>query len=56
MATTSCPECGAEITSDDSTVQGEILPCPDCGVELEVTALEPLTVAPAPEEEEDWGE
>ena len=56
MATTTCPECGAEVSFDETTVQGEIQPCAECGVELEVTKLEPLTVALAPEEEEDWGE
>jgi alpha-aminoadipate carrier protein LysW len=30
--------------------------CPDCGVELEIVGLVPLAVAPAPREEEDWGE
>ena len=30
--------------------------CPGCGAELEITALEPLTLALAPQEEEDWGE
>ena len=56
MAQADCPECGAEISTDASTIQGEILPCPDCGVELEVTSLDPLELAPAPKEEEDWGE
>ena len=30
--------------------------CPGCGAELEITSLEPLTLALAPQEEEDWGE
>ena len=34
----------------------EIVQCPECGAELEVTGLEPLALGPAPEEEEDWGE
>ena len=51
----SCPECAADIQLDD-VVQGEIIQCPDCGVELEVTSLDPLTLELAPEEEEDWGE
>jgi alpha-aminoadipate carrier protein LysW len=50
-----CPECDAELKLD-SVVQGEIVVCPDCGVDLEVTSLEPLAVALAPMEEEDWGE
>jgi len=52
----SCPECGFAITIAADTVKGEILQCGDCGVELEVINLEPLEMALAPEEEEDWGE
>ena len=55
MTTSHCPECNAELTLN-GVVQGEIVVCPDCGVDLEVIDLNPLTVAPAPMEEEDWGE
>ncbi|MGA2110622.1 MAG: lysine biosynthesis protein LysW [Anaerolineales bacterium] len=51
-----CPECEAEVKAIDPLQLGEILVCPDCGAELEVRALEPLAVALAPREEEDWGE
>ena len=51
-----CPECGAEIALEEGTLQNEIVPCADCGAELEVTKLDPLTLALAPEVEEDWGE
>ena len=51
-----CPECGALVTLPGDVLAGEILSCPECGVELEVTSLDPPTLAPAPEEEEDWGE
>jgi alpha-aminoadipate carrier protein LysW len=37
-------------------VPGEILPCPECGADLEVVSLTPPTLALAPQEEEDWGE
>ena len=50
-----CPECDAEIKMKDP-MKGEIVACPDCGVELEVIALDPLSLQLAPEEEEDWGE
>jgi len=50
-----CPECAAEFHVND-VMEGEILDCPDCGVELEVISLDPLTLDLAPEEEEDWGE
>jgi alpha-aminoadipate carrier protein LysW len=51
-----CTECEAEITLESSTEVGEIIQCPDCGLDLEVISVEPAELAPAPEEEEDWGE
>jgi len=51
-----CPECEATIELDEDTEIGEILECPDCGVELEVISLNPPGVDLAPEEEEDWGQ
>ena len=51
-----CPECDALITLADDVVEGEIIVCPDCAVELELVGLEPATLAPAPEVGEDWGE
>jgi alpha-aminoadipate carrier protein LysW len=53
---TTCPECAAPIEMAPDTIQGEILQCPECGVELEVMSLDPVTVELAPEVEEDWGE
>jgi alpha-aminoadipate carrier protein LysW len=53
---TTCPECAADITLADDTLQGEIIQCPECGVELEVMSLNPIALDLAPEEEEDWGE
>jgi alpha-aminoadipate carrier protein LysW len=51
-----CPECAAEVSLQPNVMQGEILTCSDCGVELEVISLDPLTVDLAPMEMEDWGE
>jgi alpha-aminoadipate carrier protein LysW len=51
-----CTECEAEIELNPSTEVGEIIQCPDCGLDLEVISVEPPELAPAPEEEEDWGE
>ena len=56
MSTIYCPECSAETVLEESTVTGEILVCPDCGVDLEVTSLDPAAVQLAPMEQEDWGE
>ena len=51
-----CPVCGAQVALHQDTVLGELRSCTDCGSELEVTGLEPFTLAEAPQEEEDWGE
>ena len=51
-----CPECAADVTLPDDVMENEIVQCSDCGVELEVVNLDPPTLEPAPEEEEDWGE
>ena len=51
-----CPECFAELDLGSGLEEGEIIVCPDCGAELEVLSLQPLTLELAPEVEEDWGE
>jgi alpha-aminoadipate carrier protein LysW len=51
-----CPECDATLTMAADTVEGEIVICTDCAAELEVTGVNPLTLALAPEVGEDWGE
>lgn len=50
-----CPECGINIEAQNLE-ENEILSCPDCGAELEVIGLDPVKLALAPQEEEDWGE
>ena len=54
--TVKCTECDAAVATDSSTEVGEILTCGECSAELEVTAVDPVTVQMAPEIEEDWGE
>ena len=53
--TAECPECAAALPAD-GVIKGEILRCPECGSDLEVTSLEPVELVLAPQEEEDWGE
>ena len=53
---TVCPECEGPITLAADVLEGEIVPCPDCGADLEVESLAPVTLVLAPEVEEDWGE
>jgi alpha-aminoadipate carrier protein LysW len=56
MNNLSCTECAADITLESGTIVGEIIVCPDCGADLEITSLDPAAVQPAPMEQEDWGE
>lgn len=56
MSNIACPECAAEIALEAATEKGEIIVCPDCGVDLEVVAINPPSVELAPMEQEDWGE
>ena len=51
-----CPICAAELTLGDDLVQGELLECDECGTELEVESVEPLTLIEAPAVQEDWGQ
>jgi alpha-aminoadipate carrier protein LysW len=54
--TAECPECAGTVLFAGNTLKGEIVTCPDCGAELEVTATNPIQLDLAPKEEEDWGE
>ena len=51
-----CTECESPVEVPADAVEGEIIACPECGAELEVTSVSPLALAPAPEMAEDWGE
>ena len=56
MSKVICTECEAEIDLSSDSELGEIVVCPDCGIDLEITGLSPLKVELAPMEQEDWGE
>jgi alpha-aminoadipate carrier protein LysW len=47
-----CPECEAEIDEEFEDV-GEVISCPECGVELEVIAVDPVEFDLAPVDDED---
>ena len=51
-----CPVCGGTVNLGADTVEGELIPCSECGSELEVKGVSPFVLAEAPKEEEDWGE
>jgi alpha-aminoadipate/glutamate carrier protein LysW len=52
-----CPECEADVEIDEYDVdKGEIISCPECGIELAVVGLAPLQLDVAAQDEEDWTE
>jgi alpha-aminoadipate carrier protein LysW len=53
-----CQECGADISVPEDVVVGEIITCPDCGGEYEITSKEEgnLALKPAERVGEDWGQ
>ena len=53
-----CPECDGEIEIPDDVISGEIVSCPDCGMdyEVEITEKGEIRLKPAEIEGEDWGE
>ncbi len=49
-----CPECEALVDVDEDEVEeGEIVSCPECGVDLEVVSTNPLELNLLEEEEEE---
>lgn len=53
-----CKDCGAEIKVPDDSVVGEIVTCPDCGADFEITSKvgEKIELNPAESVGEDWGQ
>jgi len=51
-----CLECEADLELPNDCVIGEIVPCGECGCEMEVASLDPPVLELAPDIEEDWGE
>jgi alpha-aminoadipate carrier protein LysW len=49
-----CPECEAAIDEEFEEI-GEVISCPECGVELEVISIDPVEfdLAPVDEDEEE---
>ncbi len=50
-----CPECEADI-DEEFEETGEVITCPECGVELEVISIDPVEFDLAPEEEDEEDE
>jgi len=48
-----CPECDALVDMEqDEVEEGQILDCPECGVDLEIISTNPLEVELVEEDEE----
>lgn len=58
MVKCECPSCYFELELDEDVIIGEVIPCSDCGVDLEITKIEgdKVEVIVAELAEEDWGE
>lgn len=49
-----CPECDAELEGDLFELEeGEVVECPECGVDLEVVSTTPLELEPVELDEDD---
>lgn len=53
-----CSMCGGIIAIQNDAIQGEIVDCPDCGLEFEIQSLanNSVLLRAAEEIREDWGE
>ena len=58
MYNSSCLECGASLDVPSNIELGEIISCPDCGLELEVKEIngKDIELQEVLLEGEDWGE
>ena len=58
MAKVTCPDCNAKFDAPDDVMVGEIISCPDCGLDLEVIKVEDsnIELERIAIEKEDWGE
>lgn len=57
MPAEKCPDCDALVPIPMDAVQGEIVTCPECGLDLEVgISGQDWTVKALIVEKEDWGE
>ncbi|MFX1257913.1 MAG: lysine biosynthesis protein LysW [Promethearchaeota archaeon] len=58
MVKLECPSCYIKFDLDEGTIEGEVISCPDCMVDLEITKIEGNNAFAEIAElvDEDWGE
>ena len=55
MQNTQCPVCDSDVVIEDEAYEGDLLDCANCGAELEITSLRPLTINEVKQEDENDG-
>lgn len=50
MQTTQCPVCSSDVIIEEESSEKDLVNCLNCGVELEIAALQPLRLNPLQEE------
>ncbi len=50
MTTSLCPLCHSDVIIDDEAYEHDLVTCTNCGKDLEITSLIPLTLEAIPEE------
>lgn len=50
MQTTQCPVCSSDVIIEEESSEKDLVNCLNCGVELEIVALQPLRLNPLQEE------
>ena len=58
MKNIKCPDCDVDLDIPEGVILGEIVSCPSCGLELEVSGLDGnnIQLQELAIEGEDWGE
>ena len=57
MSVEKCTDCDAQVMVPEDAVDGEIVSCPDCGLDFEVVVgSQGPSIKPVVMEKEDWGE
>lgn len=51
MITTQCPLCHSDVIVADESFKQDLVTCANCGVDLEIISLSPLTLAALKDEE-----
>ena len=54
MQNTQCTVCGSDLIVEDGAYEGDLLDCANCGAELEITSLRPLTIDEVKKDDEDF--